>query len=84
MTTPTLGDYCHCPRNQDIRLWVFRHPSLAAEWLITTLANAVDTARDTSIVTVCCLTCPADPIVLPPLVKLLSRGRRPHRRFRGG
>jgi hypothetical protein len=63
---------------------VFRDPSLAAEWLITALANAVDTARETSTVTVCCLTCPAGPIVPAPPVKPLSWGRRPHRRFRGG
>jgi hypothetical protein len=71
-------------RNRYIRLWIFRHQHLAAERLITTLANAVDTARDQHR-DIVLPELSVEPVVPTPPVTPLSRGRPPpHRRPRGG
>jgi hypothetical protein len=72
-------------RNRYIRLWLFRHRHLAPERLITTLANALDTARDQhrDIVLPELSAEPIEPP--PPPLKPLTRGRpSPPRRSRGG
>jgi hypothetical protein len=71
-------------RNRYIRLWLFRHRHLAPERLITTLANALDTARDQHR-DIVLPELSAEPIEPPPPLKPLTRGRpSPPRRSRGG
>jgi hypothetical protein len=71
-------------RNRYIRLWIFRHRHLAPERLITTLADALDIARDQHR-DIVLPELSAAPIVLAPAVTRLTRGRPPpHRRSRGG
>jgi hypothetical protein len=71
-------------RNRYIRLWIFRHRHLPAEHLITTLADAVDTARskDRGIVLpeLVAEAMPPPPPVKPTMQSRPERARRP----RGG
>jgi hypothetical protein len=70
-------------RNRYIRLWIYRYRHLTAERLITTLAIAVDTARDRQR-DIVLPELSVEPIVPAPPVKLATRDRPPpHRRSRG-
>lgn len=55
-------------RNRYIRLWIFRHRHRGANYLITTLADAIDTARDLNR-DIVLPEVSAEPIVSPPPVK---------------
>ena len=69
--------------NRYIRLWIYRYRHLTAERLITTLAIAVDTARDRQR-DIVLPELSVEPIVPAPPVKLATRDRPPpHRRSRG-
>jgi hypothetical protein len=70
-------------RNRYIRLWIFRHRHLAAARLISTLADAVDTARDQDR-DIVLPELSAAPLASTPPIKPAAQGRqRRNHRARG-